>query len=382
MKRAGDATERKEEDEEVGPGGDEAVPGGGGGEGASSGEDDDEVADVAAEQGAEGESAGGTKGQSQPSKRAKRSQVTLSDGRVVSSHVRNHVNPLLPHFQKPVPVPCGGDWSKVFKDPSLPFVLDIGCAKGRFCLEGAKRFPAFNWIGVEIREALVVRANQWVQEEKLGNLHYIFGNASAGMAELLRSMPADGLRHVTIQCPDPWFKKKHQKRRMLTQRLAEELAANMPSESTIFVQSDVEQVAMQMSDFLAATGGFARVDRIPTLAESSAAAAGGDAAAQSPAGAGAIAPVPRPRATAGRDYQDKAVGGGEWEHKGAAAAADGSYAWLSENPLGLMSERESSTISRGLPIFRALFRPNGAAASGAATASAEPADAKTETAAA
>lgn len=266
--------------------------------------------------------------------------MTLSDGRVVSAKCRNHVNPLLSYFQKPVPVPADGDWGKVFRDLSKPIILDVGAAKGRFCLEGAKRFPEFNWLGIEIREALVVRANEWAKEQQLPNLHYIFGNASAGVADLLASMPAGLLRRVTVLCPDPCFKKKHQKRRMVNDQLVDELAAHMPPGSVLFLQSDVEQVAMQMADTVAATRAFVRIEALP------------DSGA--PPGA-PIAAMERPHATAGRDYQSSDIGGGEWEHKGAGAV-DGDYQWLPENPLGLMSERESSTISRGLPIFRALFQ--------------------------
>lgn len=281
----------------------------------------------------------------QPPGKRKRAQVTLGDGRVVSAKCRNHVNPLLSYFQKPVPIPADGDWGKVFRDPSKPIVLDVGCAKGRFCLEGAKRFPEFNWLGIEIREALVVRANQWVEEQQLSNLHYIFGNASAGVADLVKSMPAGVLRRVTILCPDPCFKKKHQKRRMVTDRLAEELGAHMPLSSVLFVESDVEQVAMHMADTVAATNAFVRIEALPD--------------ASSAPGA-PVAPLAHKRATAGRDYQSSVIAGGDWEHKGAGAVG-GSYQWLLDNPLGLMSERESSTISRGLPMFRALFQRSAAA---------------------
>mmetsp|Transcript_71608 Transcript_71608/g.232828 ORF Transcript_71608/g.232828 Transcript_71608/m.232828 type:complete len:324 (-) Transcript_71608:123-1094(-) len=303
-------------------------------ESGSSGDEEDE-AEAATDSAAPSAGASGGQLGRLPGRR-KKSQVTLSDGRVVSSKVRNHVNPLLPHFQKPVAV---RDWSKVYKDLSKPIVLDLGCAKGRFCLEGAKRFPEFNWLGIEIREPLVVRANEWVVEEKIPNLHYIFGNASAGIADLLASMPTGMLRRVTVQCPDPCFKKKHQKRRMVTDRVISELADGMLAGSYLFVQSDVEQVSMQMADVIAANGRFERVERIE------------DAVAPS----AAIEPVARPNATVGKDYQDHAVGGGEWEHKGTGAV-EGSYNWLQENPLGLMSERESSTLSRSLPIFRALYR--------------------------
>merc|ERR1711879_913824 len=100
-----------------------------------------------------------------------------------------------------------------------------------------------------------------------------------------------------------------------------------------------------MTDFIAVTRGFVRVSALPSY---------GDVDSTSKS-CKAVEPVPRPHATAGKDYQDKTIGGGEWENKGAGAV-DGSYHWLEDNPIGLMSERESSTISRDLPMFRALFQ--------------------------
>eukprot|EP00971_Amphidinium_carterae_P317100 6303527-Amphidinium_carterae.1 len=154
-------------------------------------EEDQEAAGISSgsdsEAGATAPSPGESSGV-QHEQRRKRSQVVLSDGRIVSCKVRNHVNPLLPRLQKPVPGP--DDWSKVFSDLEKPLVMDLGSAKGRFCLEGAKRCPEFNWLGIEIREPLVARANEWVKEQSLGNLHYIFGNASAGITGLLSSMPS------------------------------------------------------------------------------------------------------------------------------------------------------------------------------------------------
>merc|ERR1719384_1671205 len=97
---------------------------------------------------------------------------------------------------------------------------------------------------------------------------------------------------------------------------------------------------MQMVDTVAATQAFVRQAALP------------DASAVPSA---PVDPVLRKKATMGRDYQSSDIAGGEWEHKGAGAV-DGSYQWLPDNPLGLMSERESSTISRGLPMFRALFQ--------------------------
>eukprot|EP00667_Euglena_gracilis_P010820 EG_transcript_11026 len=275
----------------------------------------------------------------------KRELVQLSTGRVVNAKkVRNHVNPLSTLYNRPVAVPAevvAGGWAAVFADPTLPLVLDLGCAKGHYCLEGARRWPALNWLGVEIREPLVVRANRWRREHGLGNLYYVYGNCSAGLAALLQSLPAAALRRVCIQCPDPCFKKRHQKRRMVTGRLAAELREHMPPGAVLFLQSDVEMVAQQLADTFASIGGFVQTEQ-PEAAEP---------------GSGDVPPPPEPRRRPpGNAYHDARIGDGQWEGKGAAVGPDGRYAWLPANPYHFPSEREACVLARGLPMFRMLFR--------------------------
>eukprot|EP01052_Picozoa_sp_SAG31_P016085 SAG31_NODE_1054_length_10140_cov_4.264316_2_plen_174_part_00 len=171
---------------------------------------------------------------------------------------------------------------------------------------------------------------------------------------------------------------------------------------------------MQMADTVAAVGTFARAAAFSLSASepvSNVLAKGGQASAQSlvppchrkelgikaamlipPLGGSTAASssathpndvqptAPRPKSLPGNDYSSTRICDGIWEHKGAAAVGlvqsvqcksvkwsgftafisapqvEGVYSWLQTNPLGLMSERESSTISRGLPMFRALFR--------------------------
>ena len=63
--------------------------------------------------------------------------------------MRQHINPLKSRFQTPAEAP---DWNEVYADPSLPLILDIGCAAGRFLLEMAEQFPEYNFLGLDIRE--------------------------------------------------------------------------------------------------------------------------------------------------------------------------------------------------------------------------------------
>ncbi|MGD9590230.1 MAG: tRNA (guanosine(46)-N7)-methyltransferase TrmB [Pyrinomonadaceae bacterium] len=157
--------------------------------------------------------------------------------------VHQHVNPLAPFYrQAPTPV----DVESVFADPERPLLLDIGCARGRFLLRMAAAEPKWNYLGVEIREPLVEEANRLASEAGLTNLHYAFCNAMLWLDRLLEGLPAGILQAVTIQFPDPWFKKKHAKRRMVNEEMVDTIARQLAPGGKVFVQTDIEFLADEM----------------------------------------------------------------------------------------------------------------------------------------
>jgi len=159
--------------------------------------------------------------------------------------VHQHVNPLAPFYrQAPKPVAL----EQLFTDPNLPLHLDIGCARGRFIMRMAEIEPKWNFLGVEIREPLVDEANRLGQEAGLTNLHYTFCNAMLWLDRLIENVPDGMLQMVTIQFPDPWFKKKHAKRRMVNAELVEAMVDRLAVGGKIFVQTDIEFLAAEMRD--------------------------------------------------------------------------------------------------------------------------------------
>ncbi|MBD2450924.1 tRNA (guanosine(46)-N7)-methyltransferase TrmB [Nostoc sp. FACHB-152] len=203
--------------------------------------------------------------------------------------VRQHVNPLAQKYRTPAnPI----EWEKVYEKSDQPLHLDIGCAKGRFVLNMAQVEPNWNFLGLEIREPLVVEANQIRSELGLTNLHYLYCNANNSLQPLLSSLPSGILQRVTIQFPDPWFKTRHAKRRVVQPELVAQLAKYLAVGGVVFLQSDMEFVAVEMCDRFAENPAFT------------------------------------------------SVGTGEW---------------LTENPLPVPTERELATQNKGEPIYRALF---------------------------
>lgn len=157
--------------------------------------------------------------------------------------VHQHVNPLSPYYrQEPKPI----DLAKVFADPDRLLHLDIGSARGRFLLGMAQAVPDSNYLGVEIREPLVDEANLIRDDHGLDNLHYSFCNAMLWLERLLADIPAGRLQIVTIQFPDPWFKNRHAKRRMVNAELVSAVVNKLAPGGKIFVQTDIEFLADEM----------------------------------------------------------------------------------------------------------------------------------------
>ncbi|HYX17380.1 MAG TPA: tRNA (guanosine(46)-N7)-methyltransferase TrmB, partial [Nostoc sp.] len=135
--------------------------------------------------------------------------------------VRQHVNPLGKKYQTPA---SPQDLEKIYAKPNQPLHLDIGCAKGQFLVNMAKIEPNWNFLGLEIREPLVVEANKLRSELGFTNLHYLFCNVNNSLHSILSSLPPGSLQRVTIQFPDPWFKTRHAKRRVVQPELVADLA--------------------------------------------------------------------------------------------------------------------------------------------------------------
>jgi len=172
-----------------------------------------------------------------------------------------------------------------------PLHLDIGSAKGEFLLEMATRNPDWNFLGLEIREPLVEKSQELVDELGLDNLHFMFCNVDNSLAPILASLPQGILKHITIQFPDPWFKKRHAKRRVVKPELVTTLAKYLVKCGEVLIQSDVEAVAQEMCDRFTENPAFQRQ-------------------------------------------------GTEW---------------LATNPLPVPTERETYTIACKQPVYRALF---------------------------
>eukprot|EP00948_MAST-09A_sp_MAST-9A-sp1_P003101 g3101.t1 len=175
-----------------------------------------------------------------------------------------------------------------------PIHLDIGCGSGKYLLELANIYSSKIFLGIEIRESQVTEANEMVKtyfEEQrhndkpprmndtndkstlthsnitsidsslsssslsngskkgLENITFFHANANAATLQILSdsirselSQLSTGLLSASILYPDPWFKRRHHKRRLVQPEFVHGLSNILPQGALVHVETDVEDL--------------------------------------------------------------------------------------------------------------------------------------------
>uniref|UniRef100_K3X7Q0 tRNA (guanine(46)-N(7))-methyltransferase n=1 Tax=Globisporangium ultimum (strain ATCC 200006 / CBS 805.95 / DAOM BR144) TaxID=431595 RepID=K3X7Q0_GLOUD len=156
-----------------------------------------------------------------------------------SRRFRQHVNPLAMQYREPIALP---DWHTTFADASLPIHLDIGCARGKYLMQVAQENATkMNYVGVEIRQNVILDAIDEATRRRIRNLAFLHANMNFQQKLLIPSLPQP-IESVSIFHPDPWMKKRHLKRRLVTDEFVNELADLLHDGTPIYVQTDVAEL--------------------------------------------------------------------------------------------------------------------------------------------
>eukprot|EP00944_MAST-04C_sp_MAST-4C-sp1_P002763 g2763.t1 len=170
------------------------------------------------------------------------------------------VNPLSAFYN--VPFDISTDWGNIFacqewglqgsKKMEKLVHIDVGCARGEYLFrlaekygnDGSQRF----FIGCEIRKHLVTEANEKVKRLNPGRIHFLPGNFATFVGELAHSLRNHNFKieSISIQFPDPWRRKKFQKRLIVQQGLVKTLEHVLHRGTLIYFSSDVESVFLHM----------------------------------------------------------------------------------------------------------------------------------------
>lgn len=131
--------------------------------------------------------------------------------------------------------------------------LEIGFGRGMFLLERAKSAPSSRLLGIEIKSKWAFKVAERAERDGLQHVRVFGGDAR----EILpRLHPERSLKRVFVHFPDPWWKKRHAKRRLRGASTMEPIARLLEPNGELFIQTDVEDRAQDFVIDITAHGGF------------------------------------------------------------------------------------------------------------------------------
>ncbi|MDG2519130.1 tRNA (guanosine(46)-N7)-methyltransferase TrmB [Lysobacter soli] len=136
---------------------------------------------------------------------------------------------------------------------NAPRVLEIGFGNGEALRFAAQHDHARDLIGIEVHAPGVGRLLNALAQDEAQHVRLYHHDA----VEVLRNEIADGaLDEIRIYFPDPWHKKRHNKRRLVQPEFANLLVAKLAPGGRLHLATDWHDYAEQMWDVLDATPGL------------------------------------------------------------------------------------------------------------------------------
>jgi len=144
-----------------------------------------------------------------------------------------------------------------------PLEVEVGTGKGLFLRNAAAARPDVDFLGVEVSQKYARFAAAALAKRQLSNAMVIVGDALRLFGELL---PDDSLEAVHVYFPDPWWKKRHKKRRVMRESFLRDVARTLRPGGVFHFWTDVEEYFHASLQLLAEHTGLEGPLDVPELA--------------------------------------------------------------------------------------------------------------------
>lgn len=148
------------------------------------------------------------------------------------------------------PIEIRGKWQKIFNNNN-PIHLEIGCGKGMFLANMAKKNPNINFIGIDINDSVLGVACRMVNNVFKDNIptNLKIARVNAENIEELFDYN-DEVDRIYINFPVPWEKPKHNKRRVTYTTNLCKYRAFLKEGGEIFFKTDSELLYKDTIEYL------------------------------------------------------------------------------------------------------------------------------------
>lgn len=138
------------------------------------------------------------------------------------------------------------DWQMFFGNNN-PVALEIGSGMGDFVAQMAVLHPDWNFIAIDYYNKGCLKTCKRIDKAGLENVRVVRDEARLFLE---RCIQRESLRAVIINCPDPWPKMRHRKRRLVNTGFMEFLAGFMQQDSDFYFATDFEDYGLDVANLM------------------------------------------------------------------------------------------------------------------------------------
>ncbi|MBA61619.1 MAG: tRNA (guanosine(46)-N7)-methyltransferase TrmB [Planctomycetaceae bacterium] len=134
-------------------------------------------------------------------------------------------------------LPADWDVSSIFES-SVPLEVELGSGKGLFITTASGLHPERNFLGIEVRKKYAHYCAAKLSQAGRDNAFMLQGDGLMFFRRFLKQKSVDD---VHVYFPDPWWKSKHRKRRVLNQAYIQDVIRVLKDEGRFHFWTDVEE---------------------------------------------------------------------------------------------------------------------------------------------
>ncbi len=165
------------------------------------------------------------------------------------AHRRHVCSWLIPHSQHSLTNRL--DLQKIF-GRKAPLHVDLGCGDGSFLCALAQRLPDKNFLGIERLSGRVQSAAR--KAASLDNVRFLQMESSYAVRYML---PAGSVETFYLLFPDPWPKRRHHRRRIVTPDFLNSVHAALEQNGVIYIATDHLDYFRKIKETAESIPGFA-----------------------------------------------------------------------------------------------------------------------------
>ncbi|MCL2625124.1 MAG: tRNA (guanosine(46)-N7)-methyltransferase TrmB [Planctomycetaceae bacterium] len=143
--------------------------------------------------------------------------------------------------------------SRIVFGRRAPLELEIGSGRGLFITQAATAAPDRDFLGIEISKKYARLCAMLIAKKQLTNAMMVCGDAQAVLRDII---PDQSLAAVHIYFPDPWWKRRHKKRRIVCEPVIQLIHQKLISGGNLHFWTDVEEYYLAGLQSIAKVPGF------------------------------------------------------------------------------------------------------------------------------